>query len=238
MGKRLQTQARGAGGPRYRANSHRFIGKITYPFSIKKLNGEVIDILDCPGHSAPLIKILYENGEEALLPAPLGIKVGAKVALGPNSPIAIGSVLPLAEIPSGTYIFGIEKEPFNGPEFVRTSGNAAVVVGKEKDKVLVRLPSKKTLLFNGKCRATIGIIAGGGRIEKPWVKGGKKAVALAAKGGKIFPKVSGVAKNAIDHPFGGTHRRTKGRPTTTRRTGIPPGRKVGLLAARKTGRGK
>ncbi|MGB9675086.1 MAG: 50S ribosomal protein L2 [Candidatus Nanoarchaeia archaeon] len=238
MGKRLQTQARGKGGPRYRVNSHRFYGEISYPKESKLMRGEVIDLIDCPGHSAPLMLVRYDNGEECYLPAALGIKVGDEVFSGEGAAVAIGCTLPLETIPSGYPVFAIERIPYNGPELVRSAGSAAVVVGKEKDKVIVRLPSRKECFFDSRCRATIGIVAGGGRKEKPWVKAGKKAIALAAVGGRIFPKVSGVAKNAVDHPFGGTHRRTKGRPTTTRRIGTPPGRKVGLLSARKTGRGK
>jgi large subunit ribosomal protein L2 len=132
----------------------------------------------------------------------------------------------------------VERIPHNGPELVRTSGSSATVVGKESGKVLVRLPSKNTILLDPRCRATVGIIAGGGRTEKPWVKAGKKWLALHARGGKVFPKVSGVAQNSVDHPFGGSHRRSLGVQTTTRRWGIPPGRKVGLLAARRTGRKK
>ncbi|MBD3263088.1 50S ribosomal protein L2, partial [Candidatus Woesearchaeota archaeon] len=110
------------------------------------------------------------------------------------------------------------------------------VIGREEGKVVVRLPSKRVVSFNPDCRATIGIISGGGRRDKPFVKGGKKHIALKARG-KLHPKVSGVAMNAKDHPYGGTHRRTKGRPSTTSRH-VPPGRKVGLISAKKTGKGK
>ena len=43
--------------------------------------------------------------------------------------------------------------------------------------------------------------------------------------------------NAVDHPFGGARSGRKGRSTTTSRH-APPGRKVGMIAARKTGRSK
>jgi len=239
MGKRLIMQARGKGGPRYRANSHTWFGTVDYPAPSKELlKGEVIDIVNSIGHSAPLMIVRYENGDDALVPAPLGIKVGATVYAGAGAPFEVGCILPLNEVPTGYPVYNVERIPYNGPELVRTSGSAAAVVGKEAGKVLVRLPSKQTILLDPRCRVTIGIIAGGGSTEKPWIKAGKKYIALKAKGGRIFPRVSGVAMNALDHPFGGTHRRTKGRPTTTRRQGTPPGRKVGLLSARKTGRGK
>jgi large subunit ribosomal protein L2 len=42
---------------------------------------------------------------------------------------------------------------------------------------------------------------------------------------------------AASHPFGGGRHRHPGKPTTVSRH-APPGRKVGLIAARRTGRGK
>lgn len=239
MGKRLITQARGKGGPRWRANSHRWAGTIAYPAPSKELlKGEILDIINSAGHSSPLMLVKYEDAETLLLPAPLGMKVGTIVYSGAGAPVELGCILSLDEIPSGYPVYNIERIPYNGPELVRASGSAATIVGKEAGKIMVKLPSKETLLLNPKCRATIGLIAGSGRTEKPWTKAGKKFIALRAKGGRVFPRVSGVAQNSIDHPFGGSHRRSLGRPTTTRRHGISRGRRVGLLAARKTGRGK
>ncbi len=87
--------------------------------------------------------------------------------------------------------------------------------------------------LNPKCRATIGIVAGGGRTDKPFVKAGKKWYKMANKATK-WPVVRGVAMNAVDHPFGGGGRQHPGRPKTVGRH-TPPGRKVGSIAARRTG---
>ena len=233
------TQARGKGGPRYRARSHASIGAIEYPAPAKSaVKGEVIDLVHNSMSSSPLVIVKFEDGQTSLSSAALGIKVGDTVYCGDGAPVQLGCIVSISEIPSGYPIFNVERIPYNGPELVRTAGSAATIVGKEGDMILVKLPSKRNILLDPRCRATVGMIAGGGRTDKPWVKAGKKWTALRAKGGKIFPVVSGVAKNAVDHPFGATHRRTKGRPTTTKGWGTPPGRKVGLLRARKTGRGK
>lgn len=237
MGKRAITQARGAGGPRYRAPSWRYFGAIKYAKPTEKMIcGEVIDIVNSVGHSAPLMIIKYENNDEALLPATLGVKVGDKIYAGSRAPLLPGCILKLQNIPTGYPVNTVERIPFNGGELIRTSGSAAQVISKEAGKVILKLPSKKTISLNPNCRAVIGIIAGGGRTEKPWVKGGKHHIARAART-KLHPIVSGVAKNAVDHKFGGTHRRSLGIHTTTRR-GTPPGRKVGLLWPKRTGRGR
>lgn len=238
MGKRGITQARGAGGPRYRSPSWRYFGAISYAKPTEKLlAGEVMDIVNSVGHSAPLMVVKYEDNGEALLPAALGLKVGDKVYAGTGAPLLPGNVMKLAQIPAGYPVYNVERIPENGGELIRTSGLAAQVVAKEAGKVVLKLPSRVIVSLNPNCRAIIGIVAGGGRTEKPWVKGGKHTIARAARN-KLHPIVSGVAKNSVDHPFGGTHRRSLGRHTSTRRIGMSPGRKVGLLWPKRTGRGK
>ena len=236
MGTRIITQRRGRGGPRYQAPSHRFFGAIQYPKTESKLKGEIIDIVNCIGHTTPLILVRFEKDRFGLMPAHLGARKGQIIEAGPGATIKEGNIVKLKDIPTGTQIFNIEREPFDGGKIVRASGTAAFVVAKAKDSVTLKMPSKKTVKFNPECRATVGVIAGGGRTEKPLYKAGNKYKKFKARG-KLYPKVAGVAMNACDHPYGGTHRRTKGRPTTTKRS-TPPGRKVGLVAARRTGRGK
>ncbi len=235
MAKRLITQARGKGGPRYRAPSWRYFGEIKFAnFGEETVRGEVVDIVNSIGHDAPLMIIKYGAGEIALLPAALGLRKGDAVFSGNDAPKMPGNITKIDNIPSGYPIFALEKNPSNGPKFIRTSGGAARVVGKEGGKVIIKMPSGQLISLNPNCRAVVGIVAGGGRTEKPWVKGGKHNTARAARN-KLHPITSGVAKNAVDHPFGGTHRRSLGIPTSTRR-GTPPGRKVGLLWPKRTGK--
>jgi large subunit ribosomal protein L2 len=100
----------------------------------------------------------------------------------------------------------------------------------------VQLPSSKTKRFLPDCRATIGIIAGSGRKEKPFLKAGTRHYAMKAKN-KLYPSVSGTSMNSVDHPFGGSSSAHKGRPTQAARN-APPGRKVGKIAPKRTGRKK
>ena len=89
--------------------------------------------------------------------------------------------------------------------------------------------------FDEKCLATIGVAAGGGRTDKPFVKAGAKFYRERAKG-KRWPVVRGVAMNAIAHPHGGSQHHA-GKSTTVKRS-ASPGRKVGHIAAKRTGRKK
>ena len=71
---------------------------------------------------------------------------------------------------------------------------------------------KKKKIFHPDCMATMGTVAGGGRLEKPLMKAGTKYYKMKAKN-RFWPKVSGAAMNAVAHPFGGKRSGRKGRPT-------------------------
>jgi len=130
MGKRIISQKRGRGSHTYKSPGHRFKGA-TKLVGIHegKLSGKVIDLIGCPGHYAPLMKIKYENGVTTLLPAPEGIKVKDILESGNPKSIRPGTTLALSDIPEGTSIFNIELQPGDGGKFVRSSGGVAKVVG-------------------------------------------------------------------------------------------------------------
>ncbi len=237
MGKRLIQQRRGKGSSLYKSNSHKSLGEIGYPSKIEgTVRGVVIDIFHSAGHTAPLMYVEYENGMSSLVPAPLGIRNGQEIMIGEKASASVGNILKLGNIPSASVVYNLELKPSDGGKLIRGSGSSAIVVAHQKDKVIVKLPSKKLVKLSKDCRATIGVIAGGGRKDKPLLKAGNKYHKIKARGG-LYPKVSGVAMNAVDHPHGGTHRRTIGGPSSVSRH-APPGSKVGLISPKKTGRGK
>ena len=233
MGKNLTQQKRGKGSPTYRAPSFRYAGKAGHPKIAEEGKAIIEEILNSQGHSAPLIVVSY-NEEYSLNIAPEGVRVGQELNYGKSTDITSGDTLPLSEIPEGTAIFNIESKPGDGGKFVRTSGAVARVLSKNNDKVIVKLPSKKQKEFLSTCLATVGTAAGSGRTEKPILKAGNKHYKMKAKN-KLWPHVSGVCMNAVDHPFGSKSSHTKGRPTQAPRN-APPGRKVGKIAPRRTGR--
>merc|ERR1712154_117341 len=89
-------------------------------------------------------------------------------------------------------------------------------------------------IVKGTCRAMIGIVAGGGRIDKPMLKAGRAYHKYKVKRNS-WPKVRGVAMNPVEHPHGGGNHQHIGKASTQAR-GTSAGRKVGLIAARRTGR--
>lgn len=237
MGKNLIQQARGRGGPTYRSPGHRFKGAAKHVrFQENTITGKVVNLLKCPGHSSPLAEVRYETGEVTLLIAPEGVKIGSQVQSGTEAVAQTGNTLPLQMIPEGTLIYNIEGSPGDGGKFVRSSGVFAKILTNVKGKIVVMLPSKKQKEFDPNCRASIGVIAGGGRTEKPFAKAGNRFKAMKARN-KLYPNVSGNAQNAVDHPFGNKRSSRKSKARVAPHN-APPGRKVGMIRARRTGQKK
>jgi len=233
MGKNLIQQKRGKGSPTYRRHSFRSPGEA-------KLQGRgsatVLGFTHSRLHTAPLAVVKYEDGADGLVIATEGIRAGQRIVIGDDAPLALGNALPLKSLPEGSLIFNIESRPGDGGKFVRASGGVARIVGKTPTAVLVQLPSKKRKAFHPECKAMLGVVAGGGRPEKPFLKAGTKFHWAKAKN-KYWPSVSGAAMNAVDHPLGGKRSSRKGRPTIAPKN-APPGRKVGMIRPRHVGRNK
>lgn len=232
MGKRLVHQRRGSARSRYRSASFKHKGPVAYP-SLEETEGVVRDIVHNPGTSSPLAVVETRRGQRFTMLAPEGITSGETVRFTERSILKPGNVLPLSSIPEGTPIYNIESNPGDGGKFARSGGNHGTVMGHGKN-VIVKLPSGAQKKLHPKCRATVGVAAGGGRNEKPFLKAGKRHHALRPRGG-IYPRVRGVAMNPVDHPHGGGAHQHVGKSSTVSRH-APPGRKAGSLAARRTGK--
>ena len=235
MGKRLIQQRRGRVNGRFETPSHRYKGEIKYHQDRSEKDGIVKDIIHDPGRTTPLASVLLNDNTKILVLAPEGIKIGDKIKFSENSRDAVsGNILPLGKIPEGTPIYNVEIAPGDGGKLVRAGGTTATIASHEKNRTVVQLPSGRFKAVDSNCRATIGIAAGGGRKDKPFVKAGKKFHAYRTRG-KLYPTVRGVAMNPVAHPHGGGAHQHVGKPSSIKR-GASPGRKVGSIAAKRTGR--
>ena len=162
--------------------------------------------------------------------------MGQELAFGDNVSLRPGNVTKLSEIPEGTPICNVESRPGDGGKFARSGGNSAVLETRMGDKVRIRLPSGSLKDLPASCRATIGVLGGHGRTDKPLMKAGAAHYRAKARG-KLYPTVSGVAMNPVDHPHGGGNHQAVHGPNSVSRN-APPGQKVGNIAPRRTGRGR
>ncbi len=237
MGKMLKQQRRGKGSNAYTKKPGTFNTIVSYPNnSGKDVVGEVIRFINNPGHTAPLMEILYEDLTSGYLLAPEGIRVGDKVHISGSKPVyGLGNVLKLGDIPEGTPVYNIESMPGDGGKFARSAGSAAYIAAHTETETTITMPSKSLATLGNECRAQLGILAGGGMTDVPIVKAGK-AYYIQKPLNRRWPHCRGVKMNAVDHPFGGKQHH-KGRSSSTSRN-APPGRKVGNIGARRMGRKK
>ena len=237
MGKRILVQRMGKGSPTFRSPSHRRVAPVKYPPPTDKVvKGVVAELIHDPGRWVPIARIVLEDGREFYNVAVEGLRVGQVIEIGPGAKVAPGNILPLRDIPEGTQICNIEIRPGDGGKLARAGGTYAIVSGKTSTHAIVVLPSGKQKYIPLDARATIGVVAGGGRLEKPLLKAGNAYHKWKVKARK-WPRVRGVAMNAVDHPHGGGSHQRESKPTTVSRN-APPGRKVGHIAAKRTGRKK
>ena len=237
MGKKIKVQRRGRGSPTFRAKKMGKIAPVRYPVKGTGIRtGKIKKLLHEPGRGAPLAYIQLDEGAGYYTAAPEGVHIDQPVTLGSEAPVRVGNVLTLGSIPEGTMVCNVELRPGDGGKIAWSSGSFVTVVAHFGDKTSVKMPSKKNKLFHNDCRATIGIVAGGGRQEKPFMKAGEKHHAMRAKG-QVYPVAHGVKMTAASHPHGGGRHRRPGKSTTVSRH-APPGKKVGLIAARNSGKKK
>ncbi len=238
MGKKLRQQRRGKGSNAYRKPPNTFKADVAFTARNEnaKLVGEVLEFIDDPGHSAPLMRVRYNDGSENILIAPEGIKIGDRINEGREASLTLGSILPLGSIPEGMLVYNVEVTPGDGGKMARSGGSYATVMARgDNNKVNILMPSKQSLYLDAECRAEIGAVAGGGKEAQPIIKAGKSHYMMHAVNAR-WPGNRGVKSNPVDHPFGGKQHH-KGASSMVSRN-APPGAKVGHIAARRVGRKK
>merc|ERR1712226_1659393 len=215
MGRVIRGQRKGNGSVFKSHNTHRKGAAQHRKYDAAERNGYVkgvvTDIIHDSGRGAPLAKVTFRHPikyrhQKELFIAAEGTYTGQFIYCGKKATLNIGNIMPVGEMPEGTIICNLEEKLASG--------------------------SKK--IIPSTARATVGQIAGGGRTEKPMLKAGAAYHKFKAKR-NCWPKVRGVAMNPVEHPHGGGNHQHIGHASTVRRD-CPPGKKVGLIAARRTGR--
>jgi large subunit ribosomal protein L2 len=161
------------------------------------VTANVLSIEYDPNRSARIALLEYEDGERRYIIAPLGVKVGDKLANGERAEIRPGNALYIRDIPVGTQIHNIELLPGEGGQMARSAGVSAQLLAKEGIYCQVRLPSGEVRLVHERCMATIGQV---GNTDHGNIKLGK-AGRNRWKGWR--PTVRGTAMDPASHPHGG-----------------------------------
>jgi len=245
MGKEVLTQRKGKGSV-YQACGHQRLGAarlriLDYSERHGFMRGVIKSIDHDPGRGAPIAQVEFRHPYKyrrvrELFVAAEGMFTGQAVYCGAKAKLSIGNVLPLGQIPEGCIVCNVEAKSGDRGTIARASGDYCILISHnpETGRTRLKLPSGQKKSVPSTCRAMVGIISGGGRIEKPVLKAGNSFYRFRAKR-NCWPKVRGVARNPVEHPHGGGNHQHIGHPSTVGRS-CPPGQKVGLIAARRTGR--
>jgi large subunit ribosomal protein L8e len=245
MGRVIRGQRKGAGSVfkahtkhRKGAAKHRMLDFAERHGYIK---GVVKKIIHDPGRGAPLAQVQFRNPykfrrDTETFVAAEGIHTGQFLYAGKKADLTVGNILAVGTLPEGTIICNVEGKTGDRGIFARASGDYAIVISHNPDenRTRIKLPSGSKKTIPSDARAMIGIVAGGGRIDKPLLKAGRAYHKFKAKRNN-WPRVRGVAMNPVEHPHGGGNHQHIGHASTCSRAS-PPGAKVGLIGARRTGR--
>ena len=168
-----------------------------------------------PNRSALIALVLYADGERRYIIAPKGLRVGASIQSGKDSPIKVGNCLILDDIPVGSVVHNIELKPGKGAQLIRAAGGFAQLVAREGDYAMLRMRSGEIRKVLSRCHATLGEVSN----SEHNLRSLGKAGANRHRGRR--PTVRGVAMNPVDHPHGGGEGRTSGGRHPVSPTGKP-----------------
>ncbi len=157
-----------------------------------------------PNRTCNLALIVYADGAQSFILAPLGLNVGDTVVASASADIKVGNVKQLSDIPVGTLVHNVELNPGAGGQIARSAGSYVQVMAKEGDVVLLRMPSGELRKVKANCKATIGQV---GNLDHEKRNLGKAGISRKLG---IRPTVRGVSMNPVDHPLGGGEGRTSG----------------------------
>ena len=138
------------------------------------VRGVVKEIIHDPGRGAPLVKVTFRNpyrfkDRTETFIANEGMYTGQFIYAGKSANLTVGNILPVGSVPEGTVVTNVEEKSGDRGTLGRTSGNYVTVIGHNPDegKTRVKLPSGAKKVVASSARGMIGIVAGGGRPDKP-----------------------------------------------------------------------
>ncbi len=190
---------------RFRGGGHKQAYRLV-DFKRRKLDmlAKVERIEYDPNRTAFIALIRYADDELAYIIAPQRLAVGDEVISGNQVDVKPGNAMPLANMPVGTIVHNVEMKIGKGAAMVRSAGNYAQIVGRDRGMVILRLNSGEQRLIQGQCFATVGAVSNPDHMNASIGKAGRNRW-LGQR-----PHNRGVTMNPVDHPHGGGEGRTSG----------------------------
>jgi large subunit ribosomal protein L2 len=187
---RITSQHRGGGHKRSFREIDFVYDKFDIPAKIETVEYD-------PNRSGFIALVSYADGAKRYVLIPKTMKVGDKFIVSEKADIEVGNRIMLRNIPVGTYVYNVELKLRAGAKLVRSAGTFAQVVAHDGGYTSIKLPSTEVRKIVDTCYATIGEVSN----EEYRLRNIGKAGRSRHLG--IRPKTRAMARNPVDHPYGG-----------------------------------
>jgi large subunit ribosomal protein L2 len=177
-----------------------------------------------PNRSGFIALASYADGAKRYVLVPKSMKVGDTFIVSEKADLEVGNRIMLRNIPVGTFVFNVELKLRAGAKLVRSAGTFAQVVAHDGGYTSIKLPSTEVRKVVDTCYATIGEVSN----DEYRLRNVGKAGRSRHLG--IRPKTRAMARNPVDHPYGGGE---GAQPRGTRRPKTKQGKTTGGHKTRK-----
>ncbi len=208
---RITSQHRGGGHKRsYREIDFKY-NKLDIPAKIQTIEYD-------PNRSGFIALAAYKDGAKTYVLVPKSVKVGDTFIVSEKADLLTGNRVMLKNIPVGTFVYNIEVKPRAGAKLVRSAGTFAQVVAHDNGFTSLKLPSTEVRKVVDQCFASIGEVSNDEYRLRNIGKAGR------SRHLGIRPKTRAMARNPVDHPYGGGE---GAQPRGTRRPKTKQGKTTG-----------
>jgi large subunit ribosomal protein L2 len=208
---RITSQHRGGG-------HKRSFREIDFVYDKKDIPAKIQTIEYDPNRSGFIALCAYADGAKRYVLVPQSMKVGDTFIVSEKADLEVGNRLALKNIPVGTFVFNVELKLRAGAKLVRSAGTYAQVVAHDNGYTSIKLPSTEIRKVVDTCYASIGEVSN----EEYRLRNIGKAGRSRHLG--IRPKTRAMARNPVDHPYGGGE---GAQPRGTRRPKTKQGKTTG-----------
>lgn len=208
---RITSQHRGGGHKRSFREIDFMYDKMDIPAKLQTIEYD-------PNRSGFIALAAYKDGAKRYVLVPKSMKVGDTFIVSEKADLEVGNRIMLRNIPVGTFVYNIELKLRAGAKLVRSAGTFAQVVAHDGGYTSVKLPSSEVRKVVDTCYASIGEVSNDEYRLRNIGKAGR------SRHLGIRPKTRAMAKNAVDHPYGGGE---GAQPRGTRRPKTKQGKTTG-----------
>ena len=208
---RITSQHRGGGHKRSYRDIDFMYDKFDIPAKLQTIEYD-------PNRSGFIALAAYKDGAKRYVLVPKSMKVGDTFIVSEKADLEVGNRIMLRNIPVGTFVFNVELKLRAGAKLVRSAGTFAQVVAHDGGYTSLKLPSTEDRKVVDTCFASIGEVSN----DEYRLRNVGKAGRSRHLG--IRPKTRAMAKNPVDHPYGGGE---GAQPRGTRRPKTKQGKTTG-----------